>query len=315
MDTFLFAITGISLAIALLMTVAAWRLRRVERERSAARVAALAAAATNAEDEFPSEQAIPRAARRAEAMVTREPAVARDAATVDSAHAYPERSRAMAVNEVRPAAPWAPARVSVFPAESHEARFNEAPDRMRDVAAPAVSRSTDARASMSDGFLGSAVAAPASGGPQRSLAYAACALFLVIVTGGYFTLFGGASNQVSAAAGASATATPLELVSLRHERQGPRLSITGLVRNPVKGATADHLTAVVFLFDQQSAFLTSARANIDVTRLTPGDESPFVIALDAPANVARYRVSFRTDSGVVPHVDRRGQEPIARELP
>jgi hypothetical protein len=25
--------------------------------------------------------------------------------------------------------------------------------------------------------------------------------------------------------------------------------------------------------------------------------------------VARYRVSFRTDEGVVPHVDRRGESP------
>jgi hypothetical protein len=54
---------------------------------------------------------------------------------------------------------------------------------------------------------------------------------------------------------------------------------------------------------------------VDFTQLAPGDESPFVIRVDAPTNVARYRVSFRTDAGVVPHVDRRGQEPIARDLP
>jgi hypothetical protein len=64
----------------------------------------------------------------------------------------------------------------------------------------------------------------------------------------------------------------------------------------------------VFLFDQQGGFVTSSRAEVDFKRLVPGDESPFVIAMDAPTNVARYRVSFRTDAGVVPHVDRRGQD-------
>jgi len=27
--------------------------------------------------------------------------------------------------------------------------------------------------------------------------------------------------------------------------------------------------------------------------------------------VARYRVSFRTDEGIVPHIDRRGETPVA----
>jgi hypothetical protein len=46
-----------------------------------------------------------------------------------------------------------------------------------------------------------------------------------------------------------------------------------------------------------------------------------VIRVDAPSNVARYRVSFRTDAGIVSHIDRRGQEPMpggavrARDLP
>ena len=60
-----------------------------------------------------------------------------------------------------------------------------------------------------------------------------------------------------------------------------------------------------------SGFLASARANVDFLKLSPGDESPFVIDVEAPANVARYRVSFRNDAGIVPHVDRRGQQPLA----
>jgi hypothetical protein len=36
-----------------------------------------------------------------------------------------------------------------------------------------------------------------------------------------------------------------------------------------------------------------------------------VISLDAPSQVARYRISFRTEAGVLAHVDRRGgqQQP------
>jgi hypothetical protein len=88
--------------------------------------------------------------------------------------------------------------------------------------------------------------------------------------------------------------------------------VTGLVRNPAAGTPFSKLTAVVFLFDQQGGLISSARSDIDFVKLAPGDESPFVIAVDAPPTVARYRVSFRNDAGVVPHVDRRGQEPLAQ---
>ena len=82
--------------------------------------------------------------------------------------------------------------------------------------------------------------------------------------------------------------------------------MSGLVRNPAAGQPVEHLSAVVFLFDRQGAFVTSAKADVDFPKLGAGDESPFAVSLDAPATVARYRVSFRTDEGVVPHIDRRG---------
>jgi len=104
---------------------------------------------------------------------------------------------------------------------------------------------------------------------------------------------------------------PLELVSLRHDRQNTKLAVSGLVRNPVTGRPVERVSAVVFLFDQQGTFITSATAPVDFIKLGVGDESPFVVAVDAPATVARYRVSFRTDEGVVPHIDRRGATPIA----
>ena len=61
---------------------------------------------------------------------------------------------------------------------------------------------------------------------------------------------------------------------------------------------------------------------IAALKLGAGDESPFVVSLDAPASVARYRVSFRTDDGVLPHIDRRdtsaapaeGEQPVSVTL-
>jgi hypothetical protein len=107
--------------------------------------------------------------------------------------------------------------------------------------------------------------------------------------------------------------SPLELVSLRHDRKSEKLSVSGLVRNPSTGQPVERLSAVVFLFDKQGAFVTSARTEVDFLKLGAGDESPFVVSIDAPATVARYRVSFRTDEGVMPHIDRRGTAPIATE--
>jgi hypothetical protein len=70
------------------------------------------------------------------------------------------------------------------------------------------------------------------------------------------------------------------------------------------------VSAVVLLFDQQGTFVSSAKAPLDYVTLSGGDESPFVAKVQAPQSVARYRVSFRTDDGMLPHVDRRGEPPV-----
>ena len=98
---------------------------------------------------------------------------------------------------------------------------------------------------------------------------------------------------------------PLELVALGHERNADRLTIRGVVRNPPSGGEVSGLTAVVFLFNRNGGFLTTGRAAIDASALAPGAESPFVVTVAGTADVGRYRVSFRTGDGVVPHVDRR----------
>lgn len=97
----------------------------------------------------------------------------------------------------------------------------------------------------------------------------------------------------------------LQLLSLNHEREDDHLTIRGVVRNPPRGSEVDHLTAVVLLFNQQGGFLTSGRSAVEAAALQPGTESGFVVTVPGASDVGKYRVSFRTDDRVVPHVDRR----------
>jgi hypothetical protein len=101
---------------------------------------------------------------------------------------------------------------------------------------------------------------------------------------------------------------PLELVSMRHQREGTTLTVSGLVHNPAAGAAVNGVTAVVFAFDRNGGFVASGRAPLEFGSLAPGDESPFVVAVPKVSDVARYRVSFRTGHGVVRHVDRRSNQ-------
>jgi hypothetical protein len=95
---------------------------------------------------------------------------------------------------------------------------------------------------------------------------------------------------------------------MRHTRDGDTLTIAGLVRNPRAGEQARRVTAVILAFNRSGAFVNSARAPLDFTTLAPGDESPFVVTVPSAADVGRYRVSFRTDAGVIRHVDRRSSD-------
>jgi hypothetical protein len=113
----------------------------------------------------------------------------------------------------------------------------------------------------------------------------------------------------------ASAATPLELVALRHRREGDRLAISGIIKNPAGAPAMRNVSAVVFLFDQAGAFLSSGRAPIDFTTLGPGDESPFVVVVNEPGAVSRYRVSFRADEQVVPHVDRRAPDRTKTDAP
>jgi len=133
---------------------------------------------------------------------------------------------------------------------------------------------------------------------------AATAIALIIVLSGGSNGTTHASNQLVAAAAPRAVPA-LELVALGHERDGDRLIVRGVVRNPAAGGRVDRLTAVVFLFNRDGGFLTSGRMMIDPPALVPGGESIFVVTIPGAADVGRYRVSFRTDDRIVPHADRR----------
>jgi len=111
-------------------------------------------------------------------------------------------------------------------------------------------------------------------------------------------------SAAPAAVGTGSAEGSLELVSMRHARTADALTVTGLVRN--SGAEAPRgITAVVFVFDRDGNYVASGRAALEFPTLAAGDESPFRVSVPDVKDVGRYRVSFRTDAGVVRHVDRR----------
>lgn len=143
------------------------------------------------------------------------------------------------------------------------------------------------------------IAAPAHDARiDKRLLFTSLASVIVIVGG---MVLRGAPSP----AAAPEQAAPLELVSMRHTRDGRTLTVTGLVRNPRGGIPLSGVAALVFAFDRGGDFVASGRAMLEVETLQPGDESPFVVTVSDLAEVGRYRVSFRTGPGVVRHVDRR----------
>ena len=275
MDIILLGITVVSLVVAFVMSMAAWRLMRDDKQRSAARVAALSVAASASDPVagFVREAETPKPIAKA---------------------------------------PWSPPRIVPTPvvptavAPAVELPLNQ-PARIEPVRViePPV-RVSEPLITHASGFLGATEVQHDDGGRQKSLAFAAMFLF-VVLSGGLVWMMAGPRGTTPVAVGPN---SPLELVSLTHARQDKKLAVSGLVRNPASGKPIERLSAVVFLFDRMGTFVTSSRANIDFLNLGAGDESPFVVSLAAPATVSRYRVSFRTDDGIVPHIDRRQAETV-----
>ena len=101
----------------------------------------------------------------------------------------------------------------------------------------------------------------------------------------------------------------LELLSMTHARDGAALVVTGLVRNASPTSTTP-LTTVVTALDADGHVVGTGSAGL--AAVSPGATEPFTVRLDGVNAVGRYRVSFRTNSGIVPHVDRRGTNASPR---
>jgi hypothetical protein len=218
-------VTGISLFVAIAMTLVAWRIVRNDRRRSAARVARLAA-------------------------------------EISGQHVAP------ADDMSRPG----------------HAAHDEKP-LFQVVKRPG----------LSGGFTGAVVAVVLFAG----------AVALVISLNGNAEPQGTGSGPAARTATTMSGAAGIELIALGHEREDDRLVVRGRVRIPEHAPELRHLTAVVLLFDQQGGFLTSARADVTKAQLEPGGEAPFAVTIPGATEAGRYRVSFRSDDRVIPHVDRR----------
>ena len=147
----------------------------------------------------------------------------------------------------------------------------------------------------------------------------ATALALIVVTGRHGQSGAEPPATVIVRPGATppgprttAESAPLELVALGHEREGDGIIVRGVVRNPAAGVERNRVAVVVFLFNRDGGFLTSSLAAVDVPALAPGSQSGFIVTVPHAGEVGRYRVSFRSDDRIVPHVDRRDHGPIAQ---
>jgi hypothetical protein len=152
------------------------------------------------------------------------------------------------------------------------------------------------------------------GSPFRALAIG----LLVVGSAIALVVFASGSPRRSVAgapttAGA-AIASPLELVSLGHEREGDRLIVRGVVRQAT-GTDLASLIAVVSVLNHQGDIAASGQALVTGARQTAvGVESTFVVAVPGVSDVARYRVAFKSNERIIAHVDRR-DHGVTAEVP
>jgi len=97
-------------------------------------------------------------------------------------------------------------------------------------------------------------------------------------------------------------AESLELLSLDASRQGSTLAVTGIVRSRAEEPLTA-ITAVVSAIDAKGRPV--GRGSVPLDAIRPRGESRFVVTIPDVNEAARYRVSFRSATGVIRHVDRR----------
>jgi type II secretory pathway pseudopilin PulG len=350
MDTIRIMVTLVSLGMAITMSVIAWNLLRQERRRTTARIAALAAEAqriesrtrereraavpaahveapANAIEPSPAEpvraharsHGWPPAPSRgdgpAAASIAQDKGRRREPSPRDVEHVGEPKGRSHlpdhgAKHQASVASLVEAAGVDVYihPDQPHEEPLDRRRVEPLDCARHGRRQSPDSGTGA--GMFSSAAASTS----QRRIPLAAViGVMTVVLLGGTLLVVNqtvrSASDPTSVE---SPTGAPLELVSLRHLREGDRLSVDGRVRNPTRGGRLSQVDAVVFLFDRNGTYITTGRAPIEIRALAPGEESAFTVALPNAGSVGRYRVSFRSDGdSVVPHVDRREATTLA----
>jgi len=115
--------------------------------------------------------------------------------------------------------------------------------------------------------------------------------------------------------GLSERATPVELLSLAHAKQGEYLAITGAVRNPTDGVDRGRLSVMASVFDRDGTLIGTGQTPLPVRALAPGSETPFTISMPDADRINRYRISFAQDQIGVPHIDRRETPDMAATTP
>jgi len=271
MDTVLLVITLISAATAIVAVASAWRVRRHDRERSEARVAALASAA--------------------ETHGTRDGGWT---AVSGEWQWNPEPSQQPGIRDLGFGIGASRAERVTQPIPNHTSPIPESEPQFS-----------------SEAFFGTVQREQASA--TRLPIFAAAALILLL--GGALVFLNTSDSSDTPATVAQVNHTePLELVALGHARETSVLIISGTVRNPSSGAKVEGLTAVISLLDRSGALVSTKDVPLDYRALKPGEEAPFKVSIPDPGSIARYRVSFRAGTDVVPHVDRRTDTKLASAL-
>jgi hypothetical protein len=316
MEFMLVVVAAVSLALAAIMSMVAWRLLRDTKVRTRDRAEALVALLHAGQKPAP---------RPAAADSTWKPAVKTPSTGGPDQHALPD-GPGEPIAHARQGEHSTPVAAPLPLTDSKSDSALAAPiRRMEDESAidewdrtdvgRGLNRTSTVEPSLADAMF--AADEPRQMSIGRWVGLAAAALVILIGAGTVYALNSGTwlpsvtgSWDRTSRAAASAQ-QPLELLSLRHTTdETGAFVVTGLVQNPAEGATMKGVVATVYLFDLQGRYFASGRARLDVPALGPGEESPFVVKIPQTAGVGRYRVGFRLDDGgVVAHVDRRGQIP------
>lgn len=273
MDTILLVITVMSLALALTMSLVAWKVLRADRIRATARMDALRAMALASTQDDPASDLVELGVR--------------DSTELDVADEDPDNLQDFAAADE----PWdvlqPPPDGSYRGGPVHAGQ-----DALFD-------------APSADGVAGRRWLALAA----VALLMAAGVATVSALNSPEITAAVAASRAGSSPSGAAAT-HPLELVALHHaiDAADGSFHVTGLIQNPPNGVPQTGLTAVVYLFTDGDQYTATGRTTLNDGELAVGGESSFVVKIPGVTAVRRYRVGFRAPDGTsIPHVDRRGE--------